>query len=94
MRKWLLGKGWWSDQQDHQLIAHYKKEILDALKAQEKRPSPSLNGLITDVYQTPPRHLQQQYVELQQHIDKYPDHYLANPANSDRAHPSSSVQFT
>jgi len=70
MRKWLLGKSWWSDQQDHQLITNYKKEILDALKAQEKRPSPSLNGLITDVYQTPPQHLRQQYAELQQHIDK------------------------
>ena len=82
MRKWLLGKGWWSDQQEHQLKDNYKKEILDALKSQEKRPAPSLNDLISDVYQTPPQHLQQQYAELQQHIDKYPDHYLDNSANS------------
>jgi 2-oxoisovalerate dehydrogenase E1 component alpha subunit len=92
MRKWLLGKGWWSDQQEHQLKTNYKKEILDALKSQEKRPAPSLDGLISDVYQTPPLHLQQQYVELQQHIDKYPDHYLANPARVDSAHHSAAFQ--
>lgn len=93
MRKWLLGKNWWSDQQDHQLITNYKKEILDALKAQEKRSAPSLNGLITDVYQTPPQHLQQQYAELQQHIDKYPDYYLANPDKTNGTYQSASVQL-
>lgn len=93
MRKWLFGKGWWSDQQDHQLITNYKKEILDALKSQEKRSAPSLNGLITDVYQTPPQHLRQQYAELQQHIDKYPDHYLANPDKANGTYPSASVQL-
>ena len=93
MRKWLFGKGWWSDQQDHQLITNYKKEILDALKSQEKRSAPSLNGLITDVYQTPPQHLQQQYAELQQHIDKYPDHYLTNPDKTNGTYQSASVQL-
>ena len=93
MRKWLLGKGWWSDQQEHQLKDNYKKEILDALKSQEKRPTPSLNDLISDVYQTPPQHLQQQYAELQQHIDKYPDHYLANPDKANGTYQSASVQL-
>ena len=82
MKKWLLDKGWWSDQQDHQLKTQYKKEILDALKSQEKRPSPLLSDLITDVYKTPPLHLRQQYTELLNHIAKYPDHYLPNPNNS------------
>ena len=83
MKKWLLDRGWWSDQQDHQLKTQYKKEILDALKSQEKRPSPPLSGLITDVYKTPPLHLRQQYTELLNHIAKYPDHYLPNPNNID-----------
>ena len=82
MKRWLLDKGWWSDQQDHQLKTQYKKEILDALKSQEKRPSPLLSDLITDVYKTPPLHLRQQYTELLNHIAKYPDHYLPNPNNS------------
>ena len=83
MKRWLLDKGWWSDQQDHQLKTQYKKEILDALKSQEKRPSPPLSDLITDVYKTPPLHLRQQYTELLNHIAKYPDHYLPNPNNID-----------
>ena len=84
MKKWLLGKGWWSDQQDYQLKTEYKKEILDALKSQEKRPCPSLSELITDVYEMPPLHLRQQYKDLLSHIDQYPDHYLPNPSRVDQ----------
>ena len=79
MKKWLFGKGWWSDQQDHQIKDAYKKEILNALKSQEKRQSPSLDQLVSDVYQSAPKYLQEQYSELLAHIDKYPDHYLPNP---------------
>ena len=79
MKKWLFGKGWWSDQQDHQIKDSYKKEILNALKSQEKRQSPSLDQLVSDVYQSAPKYLQEQYSELLAHIDKYPDHYLPNP---------------
>ena len=79
MKKWLLAKGWWSDQQDYQIKDDYKKEILNALKSQEKRLSPSLDQLITDVYQSPPAHLQEQYSQLLDHIDKYPDYYLPDP---------------
>lgn len=79
MKKWLLGKGWWSDQQDHQIKDAYKKEILNALKSQEKRQSPSLDQLVSDVYQSAPKYLQEQYSELLAHIDKYPDYYLPNP---------------
>lgn len=79
MKNWLLAKGWWSDQQDYQIKDDYKKEILNALKSQEKRLSPSLDQLITDVYQSPPAHLQEQYSQLLDHIDKYPDYYLPDP---------------
>ena len=79
MKKWLLGKGWWSDQQDYQIKDSYKKEILNALKSQEKRQSPSLDQLVSDVYQSAPKYLQEQYSDLLAHIDKYPDHYLPNP---------------
>ena len=79
MKKWLLDKNWWSEEQDNQMRDEYKKEILAALKSQEKRQPPSLDHLVSDVYQTAPAHLQQQYIELLAHIDKYPDHYLPNP---------------
>ena len=79
MKKWLLDKNWWSEEQDDQMRDHYKKEILAALKSQEKRQPPSLDHLVSDVYQTSPAHLKQQYSDLLGHIDKYPDHYLPNP---------------
>jgi 2-oxoisovalerate dehydrogenase E1 component alpha subunit len=94
MKKWLLGKGWWSDQQDHQMKDEYKKEILAALKSQEKRQSPVLDHLISDVYQTPPAHLREQYSELLAHIDKYPDHYLPNPTKGHDSYHKPAAQFS
>lgn len=79
MKKWLLDKNWWSEEQDDQMRDQFKKEILAALKSQEKRQPPSLDHLVSDVYQTSPAHLKQQYSDLLGHIDKYPDHYLPNP---------------
>ena len=76
MKTWLISNGWWSEDKDNQLITAYRKEILEALKAQEKRPPPSINCLISDVYKTPPTHLLEQFSELQKHIKQYPDHYL------------------
>jgi 2-oxoisovalerate dehydrogenase E1 component alpha subunit len=72
----------------------YKKEILAALKSQEKRQSPVLDHLISDVYQTPPAHLREQYSELLAHIDKYPDHYLPNPTKGQDSYHKPAAQFS
>ncbi len=77
MKKWLLQQQWWSEEEDRQNLEAYRKEVLDTLKRQEKLPPPPLPQLITDVYDQVPAHLQQQYDDLQQHVQKYPDRYSA-----------------
>lgn len=75
MRLWMDQQGWWSEAEEKQLLEAYRKEVLDTLKRVEKRPAPAIGELITDVYDTPPAHLQQQFTQLEQHIAKYPEHY-------------------
>lgn len=75
MKNWLIAKKWWSEAEEKTALDNYRKEVLDTLKATEKVAPPALADLITDVYDTPPKHLQQQLLELRSHIAKYPEKY-------------------
>ncbi len=75
MLNWLLAKGWWSADEDKKKLDAYRKEILHALKKQEKVAPPPLDSLITDVYDQVPAPLQEQYDALKNHLQKYPERY-------------------
>ena len=74
-KHWLTLQGWWSDAEEKALYSDYREELLTQMKAAEKRPIASLNYLIEDVYDTPPRQLTEQLNELKQHIRLYPANY-------------------
>lgn len=77
MRLWLLSKGWWSDQEEKDIVEAYRSEVLRILKAVEKLPPPSFEHMITDVYDQPLERMKQQADALAKHIQKYPEHYPA-----------------
>ena len=78
MKNWLIARKWWDEKADEALQDSYRAEILAELKLAEKRDKPPLNSLVTDVYQTTPAHLLEQFQQLQTHIDKYPDRYVGH----------------
>ncbi len=75
MKHWLLLQQWWSDEEDTALYEQERREVLATMKAAEKRPSPPLETLITDVYDQPPALLLEQYQQLKAHIRRYPEAY-------------------
>ncbi|GAA6151135.1 thiamine pyrophosphate-dependent dehydrogenase E1 component subunit alpha [Pseudoteredinibacter isoporae] len=75
MQNWLQSKGWWDEDEEKTILESYRKEVLDTLKRVEKKDMPGLDELISDVYDTPPVHLQKQFDELKEHIAKYPENY-------------------
>ncbi len=75
MKQWLLAKGWWDEQQEQKVQETKRQEVMGEMKKAEKVPMPALTEMITDVYETPPWHLQEQLDELKQHVRKYPEHY-------------------
>ncbi|MFQ3288076.1 MAG: 2-oxoisovalerate dehydrogenase E1 component alpha subunit [Alteromonadaceae bacterium] len=75
MKNWMLNQNWWDETQETELFEQYREEVLAAVKVSEKIDKPHLDTLISDVYDTPPVHLQAQLDELKEHINKYPDAY-------------------
>lgn len=74
-KHWLVKQKWWDDGQEKALYHKYRDEVLGQLKISEKIESPDLRSMVTDVYAEVPKHLEEQYQELKEHILKYPDVY-------------------
>ena len=49
--------------------------MLSEFEAAEHRPLPEAASLFTDVYRDVPKHLQDQWAQVQEHLAKYPDEY-------------------
>ncbi|MDC1210302.1 thiamine pyrophosphate-dependent dehydrogenase E1 component subunit alpha [Porticoccaceae bacterium] len=78
MKNWLLKQNYWDEERDEALKSGYRSEILSELKLAEKRLKPALEDLITDVYQTPPQQLREQFQAVESHMATYPQVYPNN----------------
>ncbi|WP_028300149.1 thiamine pyrophosphate-dependent dehydrogenase E1 component subunit alpha [Oceanospirillum beijerinckii] len=74
-KNWLIAQGWWSEEQDAADLEQKRQNVLAAMKKAETVAAPKVDELITDVYDVPPQHLQDQLDELKAHIRKYPEAY-------------------
>ncbi|WP_089702572.1 thiamine pyrophosphate-dependent dehydrogenase E1 component subunit alpha [Vreelandella arcis] len=75
MQKWLLAKGWWSEEEETREQETLRREVLGTMKRAEKRSPPPLDSLISDVYADVTPALQRQFDQLKRHIRRYPDAY-------------------
>jgi pyruvate dehydrogenase E1 component alpha subunit len=63
-RKFLRGRGLWTDEDEERIRGEADAEITQALKEVESTPQPSLESLFEDVYADQPWHLREQMEEL------------------------------
>ena len=75
MKNWMLAQEWWDEAQETELFEGLREEVLAAVKVAEKIDKPELQEMVNDVYDVPPKHLQDQLDALAEHIKKYPDAY-------------------
>jgi pyruvate dehydrogenase E1 component alpha subunit len=64
-KKYLIQKGVLTDEQDKELWDHYDNYINDLIAEADKRPKPPMRSMFTDVYDRMPRHLEEQWDEVQ-----------------------------
>lgn len=75
LRKWLEGKGIWSEEKEKELRADTRKEILNAYRKAEKEKRPPLSSMMTDVYAEPTEEQREQMAQLRKIVEKYPNEY-------------------
>jgi 2-oxoisovalerate dehydrogenase E1 component alpha subunit len=75
LRKWMEGKGIWSEDQEKELRADTRKNVLTAYRKAEKEKRPPLGSLMSDVYAEASEEQVEQLEQLRKHIQEYPDEY-------------------
>ncbi|CAN6475991.1 unnamed protein product [Victoria cruziana] len=74
-RKWIDGKGWWSNAEESALRSEIRKKMLNAIQVAEKMEKPPISELFTDVYDVVPSNLREQEKLLRETISKHPQDY-------------------
>ncbi|MCP4296683.1 MAG: thiamine pyrophosphate-dependent dehydrogenase E1 component subunit alpha [Proteobacteria bacterium] len=74
-KNWLISNNWWSEKRDKELQKSKREEVINAIKSAETMKTPPLTELITDVYDQAPWNLEEQYKEIKDHVNKYPEQY-------------------
>ena len=71
VQRYLLERGWWSDEEEKALRGSVRKEVLDCLEVAQKEPRPSLDYLFTEVYDEMNWRQKEQQASLLKHLGKY-----------------------
>eukprot|EP01116_Phalansterium_solitarium_P013111 TRINITY_DN3007_c0_g1_i1.p1 TRINITY_DN3007_c0_g1~~TRINITY_DN3007_c0_g1_i1.p1 ORF type:complete len:439 (+),score=138.04 TRINITY_DN3007_c0_g1_i1:117-1433(+) len=75
MYNYLVGKGWWSAEQEAALRKQARTDVLAALGRAENEKKPAISELFNDVYDQLTPQLIAQQKQLQEHLARYPDKY-------------------
>jgi 2-oxoisovalerate dehydrogenase E1 component alpha subunit len=75
LKKLLLKRNWFSEEDEHRYKEEARKEMMAAVVRAEKVMKPSVESMFTDVYEELPDHLRDQYRELCEHVEAYREHY-------------------
>lgn len=75
LKKWLEHKDLWSEEQDKELRAQLRKDIIRELTAAEKERKPALRAVFDDVYAELTEEQEAQRLELIRIMKKYPQEY-------------------
>lgn len=75
LRKYLEGKGIWSEEKEKELRADMRKNILDAYRKAEKEKRPPIGTLMKNVYAEPTEEQVEQMGKLRRIVEKYPNEY-------------------
>ncbi|XP_047322845.1 2-oxoisovalerate dehydrogenase subunit alpha 2, mitochondrial-like [Impatiens glandulifera] len=74
-RKWVERSGWWSDDEESKHRNSIRKEVLQAIQEAEKIEKPTISNLFADVYDLPPKNLQDQERFVRKDVMKHPQDY-------------------
>ena len=75
LRKWMEGKGIWSEEKEKELRADARKSILTAYRKAEKEKKPPISSMMSNIYAEATEEQQEQMAKLRSVVEKYPNEY-------------------
>ncbi|XP_013139420.1 PREDICTED: 2-oxoisovalerate dehydrogenase subunit alpha, mitochondrial [Papilio polytes] len=78
LRLYLEGKGYWDAEAETQCVKEARETVVRAMQHAEKKKLPHWKEMLEDVYYDMPPRLQKQMKEMEEHLEKYQEHYPLN----------------
>lgn len=75
LKNYMLKKGWFDEEAENEYVKSVRKQIMAQNQQSEKKPKPEWSEMFTDVYDDVPDHLKKQMKEMEDHVQKYKEHY-------------------
>jgi len=75
VNRYMQERGWWSDEQDAELVKLKRKEVIAAMRKAESQKKPPIKDMFEDVYDVVPPHLLEQQQEINAHVQARAKHY-------------------
>uniref|UniRef100_A0A915BZ00 2-oxoisovalerate dehydrogenase subunit alpha n=1 Tax=Parascaris univalens TaxID=6257 RepID=A0A915BZ00_PARUN len=74
-RTYLVDKGWWKEDDESKWQKEARKEVLESFNAAEKLQKLHPREMFEEVYKKKPLSLQRQQRQLDEHLERYAEHY-------------------
>ncbi|XP_033127978.1 2-oxoisovalerate dehydrogenase subunit alpha, mitochondrial-like [Anneissia japonica] len=75
LRSFMINKGWWDMDKEKSWMKEARRQVMEGFQAAEKLKKPSPTQMFLDVYDEPPKRLQEQLTEMKNHVEQYKEHY-------------------
>ncbi|KAK1413448.1 hypothetical protein QVD17_35221 [Tagetes erecta] len=70
-RKWIENEGWWNDVAESEYRSSIRKQVAQAIQVAERIEKPPVADMFNDVYDVPPRNLNEQEVFVRKTVTKH-----------------------
>lgn len=75
LKNYMTKKGWFNEEAENDYVKSVRKQVMAQLQQSEKKPKPDWREMFHDVYDDLPDNLKKQMKEMEDHVQKYKDHY-------------------
>ena len=75
LKNYMKNREWFNEDKEIEFVKAIRKQVLSQIGQSEKIPKPNWREMFNDVYHDVPKHLQEQMKEMEQHLQKYKEHY-------------------
>ncbi|EAT39862.1 AAEL008366-PA [Aedes aegypti] len=78
LKNYMKQRDWFNEEEEEKYVKAIRKQVLAQINQSEKIPKPDWREVFQDVYHEMPTHLKEQMKQMEEHVEKYKEHYPLN----------------
>ncbi|XP_055638274.1 2-oxoisovalerate dehydrogenase subunit alpha, mitochondrial [Toxorhynchites rutilus septentrionalis] len=75
LKNYMRNRQWFDEEEEERYVKAVRKQVLAQINQSERIPKPDWREVFQDVYSEMPQHLKEQMKQMEEHVDKFKEHY-------------------